>query len=87
MSQQKPWFKLKDYGWGWQPASREGWACIAVYAVVVISAAMFFAPESNGTLTGEEFVPFMVVFVAASAALYLLAYKHAGRPKWRWKGK
>lgn len=34
------WFKRKLYGWGWTPATWQGWVVILLYIVVVILAAL-----------------------------------------------
>ena len=35
----KPWFRPKRIGWGWSPASWQGWAVLAAVAAVLIALA------------------------------------------------
>ena len=43
----KLWFKAKNYGWGWYPASREGWLVTGAYLLIVIGSSILLAPQNN----------------------------------------
>ncbi len=81
MSQQL-WFKAKTYGWGWTPATWEGWAVIAVYVAVLVTilrrleGKVFSARETLLEVT----LPIIVITVALIA---VSAWKGES-PRWRW---
>lgn len=75
------WFKRKLYGWGWTPATKEGW-----FVTVVILASVFvlaFRVEQTATL-GElvftSFTPITLLIIA----LVIVAWRTGERPKWHW---
>ena len=52
------WFKRKLYGYGWTPATREGWFVLVVYIAVVLAVAWFAntadpAQISTGEILGK----------------------------------
>ncbi len=79
----KLWFKRKKYGWGWVPASVEGWLVLAVYALflvgyTVLADAKWFKFSS---------LIFSVVTVGSSAGLIFICYKKGEAPRWQWGDK
>ncbi len=34
------WFKRRRFGWGWVPASREGWLTLVAFVVAVVGAGL-----------------------------------------------
>jgi hypothetical protein len=79
------WFRAKRYGWGWTPASPEGWLVLGVFvAVVLASAALFVFRVRLGAdlwLTTPVFVAWIVVL---DAGLVVIAWATGERPRWRW---
>lgn len=71
------WFKRKALGWGWAPATREGWFVILLY--VIYLAYIFKDIETNPE------VEMFVRMGAATIALILVCYKTGEKPKWTWK--
>lgn len=77
------WFKAKDYGWGWTPASWQGWALTLLWLVANITYAFQLGDEP----TQESLLSF-ITFVGVSTLLFiLLAWKTGDRPSWRWRGE
>ena len=35
------WFRARRYGWGWAPATWQGWAVLAVYVIAVLAWAAY----------------------------------------------
>lgn len=69
----KAWFGPKrQMGWGWTPASWEGWVCTAVFAALIIAAASAWHGVSAGIA--------VVVLVLAFVALILLTGDPPGGP-------
>ena len=90
---QKMWFKAKEYGWGWQPASWQGWLVLLVYLVLVIGMAVkVFGPlsGSNGVLPPNftaSVIGFVVFDMVATIMLIVTCYKTGEKPTWRWGNK
>lgn len=78
----KIWFKAKRYGWGWYPATWQGWAVLAIYLVVVIASI----PALDDS-TGEPSVAYYVLVLLATANLIFISYRKGEKPRWRWGDK
>ena len=78
----KFWFKNKDYGWGWVPASREGWLVLLVYVAGIIGAAFLFDWK-----TEQSIYRFVGIELLLTAALIVICYKTGEKPEWRWGKK
>lgn len=48
-SSPKPWFGRKKFGWGWGPASWQGWLVMAAYVVVIQVTSHLFPPKTHHT--------------------------------------
>ncbi|HYF28987.1 MAG TPA: hypothetical protein VEA36_01315 [Candidatus Paceibacterota bacterium] len=85
----KLWFRAKRFGWGWYPASWQGWAVTVAYTLLyVLSGLLFgaFAPavvaEGGSVLEGS--VLFASLLVLITASLLAICYRYGERPRWRW---
>jgi uncharacterized membrane protein HdeD (DUF308 family) len=78
----KIWFKAKRYGWGWYPATWQGWLVVLGYlAIFAVLIAIF---ETNI----EKFlVPYLVSVFIITSALIFISYKTGEKPGWRWGDK
>jgi hypothetical protein len=45
----EPWFRAKAYGYGWVPASWQGWLVTMAFMVLILATAMLFSPATHGT--------------------------------------
>jgi hypothetical protein len=76
----KPWFKNKQYGWGWTPATTEGWLVLLAWLVILVISSFvisYFWPK---------YFPFLwvgCVFVF-TAILLVVCYKTGEKPRWNW---
>src|SRR5262249_48308568 len=79
------WFRARRHGWGWTPASPEGWLRVGGDRVVVLaSAALFVYRVRLGAdlwLTTGMFVAWIVIL---DAVLLAVAWRTGERPRWRW---
>ena len=75
------WFKAKLYGWGWVPATWQGWLAIALYIVIVAALALTVKENSAPS---EVPVYFILSVVLLTTALLVLCYKTGEQPHWRW---
>lgn len=81
----RPWFRTKRYGWGWTPATIQGWLVLAAFvgAVGADYAALLYRLR-----TGADFHAAMVTFFAWMAVLVVailaVCWIKGERPRWRW---
>lgn len=78
------WFKNKTYGWGWRPATWQGWVIMAVWAFVFglfVSWKIKHMPEDP---TGAQVAWFLGPFFAWTVALLVICWKKGEKPRWRW---
>jgi hypothetical protein len=81
----KLWFKARNYGWGWTPASTEGWIVFAVFLVLIIAGTAVFAYQvragADTRLAGVLFALWIVVLVGGLTAI---GFATGEPPRWRW---
>lgn len=73
MKNKKLWFKAKNYGWGWYPATREGWFVMAWYIaslVLILRNIDESSASAINTLFGIVLPSFLV-----TAILLVICYK------------
>jgi len=65
-----PWFGRKKFGFGWGPASWQGWLTVAAYVLVVILIGQFFpvhtAPSLYYAAVGVATLALLIVAVVTS---------------------
>ncbi len=82
--ERKYWFKRKLYGWGWTPATREGWLVTLGFVALII--ALTFNIDNNSS--GEEIIlKFIIPVWVLVAVLIYIAYKKGEKPRWQWGKK
>lgn len=76
------WFKRKAYGWGWVPATWQGWVSVAVMVAVFV---WILVPFMHDRAAGSADVfPFVVKIVVWAVAVLLISYFKGEPPKWQW---
>ncbi|HVS79758.1 MAG TPA: hypothetical protein VHF05_02155 [Candidatus Paceibacterota bacterium] len=75
------WFKDKLYGWGWVPATWQGWLVIALYVVILVLLALTI--DSNSSRREVAFM-FILPVVILTTLLLVIIYKKGERPRWQW---
>ena len=82
MTQRRLWFKAKNYGWGWTPATWEGWVATAIYCggfglwlVYWVEGA---GRDNAGVLAGAA------PLVLMTAGYIALCYAKGEKPRWQW---
>jgi hypothetical protein len=91
------WFKARRYGWGWTPASAEGWIVTIVAAIALVAGNYVIATLArpvSGTGSIDDLMPRLSGSVLTAAvlgwnALVLgpatwICWKTGERPRWRW---
>ena len=85
----KLWFKAKNYGWGWTPASWEGWAATGLQALLfalgMVVFMRFMATDPANAMGG------VLLFLAwngvLAGGLIWLCFAKGEAPEWRWGKK
>lgn len=75
------WFKAKLYGWGWVPATWQGWLLTLVYVLVVILLAMTIDENSPAR---EVVFTFILPAVILTITFVRICYKKGEKPSWHW---
>lgn len=75
------WFKRKLYGWGWTPATWEGWLTVGVYVVLVFAFAFTIDEQSP---TREVFFTGILPITLLTATLIRICYLTGEKPRWQW---
>ncbi|MFA6378141.1 MAG: hypothetical protein WCW63_05865, partial [Acholeplasmataceae bacterium] len=72
------WFKAKTYGYGWYPATWQGWLIVTVYLTIFSLLVFIFETDI------EKYSVFYFISVAAITGLLIyISYKKGEPAKWR----
>lgn len=75
------WFKRKIYGWGWTPATWQGWLVVIVFVAIILT--LVFSVDKASIKEGgliNFFAPIVVLIVAMIG----ISYWKGEKPKWQW---
>lgn len=75
------WFKRKWYGWGWTPATWQGWLLTLGY---VASLILFSLTIDDQSPPREVFFTFLLPILFLTILFIRIAYKKGETPKWQW---
>lgn len=79
----KIWFKAKRFGWGWYPATWEGWLItlvVVICAIIIGLNANTLAPNDTQGVLLEFLLPLVVLIYV----FLLVAHAKGEKPGWRW---
>jgi hypothetical protein len=75
------WFKRKLYGFGWVPATKQGWGVLALFGLFVVGISLW--AETN--VSDDQATSHVIVPLLLATALFLLVTYRTGEPlKWQW---
>lgn len=74
------WFKRKLYGWGWTPATKEGWLVMGVFFAGVLQASSMLPNEP----TTHEALWFLAKLFLYVAGIILVCFITGEKPMWQW---
>ncbi len=80
----KLWFKRKHYGWGWYPATWQGWIVTLIYIILIV---VFAKTIDENSPVREIFFTFLLPVTLLTIAFIKIAYKKGEKPKWQWGNK
>jgi hypothetical protein len=80
--QRRLWFKAKTHGWGWTPATWEGWLATSVYAAAfgIWIAYWVRAAEATADKPYLGFLPLLIL----TGGFVLLCWTKGEKPRWSW---
>jgi hypothetical protein len=78
----KYWFTTKRYGWGWTPATWQGWAIILIYCAAITK--IFFAIDSQSHSVSDTLFGVAPICIVLTILLILICYLKGEKPRWRW---
>lgn len=84
---QNKWFKNKNYGYGWYPASWQGWVVLAVYVILLTYLIKNFLPNTNSKEIPPELWWYLAKVFGLTIVLIIIARITGEKPEWRWGGK
>jgi hypothetical protein len=93
------WFRPKRFGWGFTPATWQGWAVIVVFAVVLSATLLQLKPhapglqgwlaamsdKSDNDLSVLLARPDVIGEVLAEVCAFLVVVRLTGRGAWKWR--
>ena len=79
---QRYWFKRKTYGWGWVPATREGWVVIVVF-IVLFTAQLVRVTQYIQTRQSVSLSIFLPA-IGLIALLLGICWRTGESPRWQW---
>lgn len=77
----KYWFKCKLFGWGWTPATWQGWLLTLVYLFIIIGLSL--SVDENSSDKEVYLVVLLPVFIL-TIAFIRLAHKKGEPLRWQW---
>lgn len=76
------WFRARPYGWGWVPATREGWIIVGVFIGAMLANAWWLERQS---LSEDEFIlKLLLRTFALVVLLILISWRTGEKPRWMW---
>ncbi len=75
------WFKRRLFGWGWTPATWQGWLAMFIYVALII-ARVLTLPHTMSFKAA--LITFIGPIFILTFAFILLAYKKGESPRWQW---
>ena len=71
----KIWFRRKAYGWGWYPASWEGWLTLIIWMFLFVSLVIKIDHELMKNL--------IYIFLSVGVLIWI-CYVKGEEPRWQW---
>ncbi|MBI5392842.1 hypothetical protein HZA96_03140 [Candidatus Woesearchaeota archaeon] len=80
------WFKAKDYGIGWYPATKKGWLVLLAYLVLFIGGIAYF--RYNSTLGNTTTIIKEITYIVIITLILVYICMKKGEPmQWQWGKK
>ncbi|HEY4513495.1 MAG TPA: hypothetical protein VJH06_03210 [Candidatus Paceibacterota bacterium] len=83
-TEEKLWFKRGMFGWGWIPATVEGWGAVFIYLALLVADFRFI--QLSRHYMDDTLIHFAPRFVFLSLVLIATCYFKGEKPEWSWGG-
>ena len=77
------WFKRRRFGYGWTPATREGWLVLGSYIGLIVGGALVFGSLTTSPPAWTTIV-FLLIVLVLTVLFFAIAITKGPTPKWRW---
>ncbi|MFA6043246.1 MAG: hypothetical protein WCV85_00650 [Patescibacteria group bacterium] len=84
---QRVWFKAKEYGYGWYPATWQGWLILLSYLAVVLGVTFLIFDFRSDQATLGQILWFVGITFVATILLIVICWKTGEKAGWRWGKK
>ena len=82
----KLWFVARRYGYGWTPATWEGWLVLALYMLAVWGAYVCqYTRDSAASIDAFIRYRYLPQVFGLTVMLILICVLKGEKPRWRWK--
>lgn len=79
---EKYWFKRKIFGWGWTPATWQGWLILVLFIVLIVGNA--YRIDTQSLSNNDVPVTFLVQTFILVIILIAICYATGEKPRWQW---
>ena len=76
------WFRRKSYGWGWYPATWQGWVILLMFIGLLVANALVLV--QNQEPTSSALTWFFIREAMLVLGVLAICYKTGEKPKWKW---
>jgi hypothetical protein len=76
------WFKRKPFGWGWTPATWEGWVILLLFLAFIVGSAGDFVRVTPPD--AQAACEFALQVTASVVALLFICSITGEEPHWQW---
>jgi hypothetical protein len=79
------WFAAKRYGYGWYPATWEGWLVIAIHLILILGSIPIFNYElTHGADEWKATAVYLIWVGGLTAILIRICVLKGEKARWRW---
>lgn len=76
------WFRKKLWGWGWTPATWQGWAVLVGFVAVVF--LNFYRIDTASHSASDTLTAFVPETLLLTILLIIICWKKGEKPSWQW---
>lgn len=75
------WFKNKRYGWGWYPATWQGWFVLLLYMALIVYS--FRSSDIRSHSGSDTLINLFPRLVLGTIILLVICYVKGEKPRWQ----
>ncbi len=79
------WFKRKTYGWGWVPATWQGWAILGAYTGGLATILLRIDSATHSGI--DTFFNYILPVGGLTVLLLVITFLTGEKPRWQWGDK